>query len=55
MNQPWPAAVRWCFNQCADEHLQYCRREQQGTDKPGWCNALVNLQRSTPPARGTPA
>ena len=24
---PWPAAVRECLSQCAEEHLHYCRLE----------------------------
>ena len=33
-DDPWLAAVRECLNQCADEHLHYCRREQEPTDPP---------------------
>ena len=29
----WPRAVRECLNHCADEHLLYCRREQE-PDRP---------------------
>ena len=42
-DDPWPAAVRECLNQCADEHLHYCCREQGPTDHPGWRDALVQL------------
>ena len=42
-NDPWPTVVRECLNQCADEHLHYCRREQGPTDHPGWRDALVHL------------
>ena len=42
-NDPWPTAVRECLNQCADEHLHYCRREQEPTNHPGWRDALVHL------------
>ena len=30
----WPAAMRECLNQCAAEHLHYCRREHGPTDPP---------------------
>ena len=43
----WPAAVRECLNQCANEHLHYCCREQGPTDHPGWRDALVNLFHTT--------
>ena len=43
-DDPWPATVRECLNQCADEHLHYCRGEQGP-----WSFY------STPTARGTPA
>ena len=46
-DHPWPTAVRECLNQCADEHLHYCRREQEPTNHPGWRDALVNLIHST--------
>ena len=42
-DDPWPAAVRDCLNQSADEHLYYCRRDQGPTDQPGWRDALVHL------------
>ena len=42
-DDPWPAAVRECLNQCADERLHYCRREQGPTDHPGWRDPLVHL------------
>ena len=42
-DDPWPAVVRECLNQCADEHLHYCRCEQGPTDHPGWRDALVHL------------
>ena len=48
---PWPTAVRECPNQCADEHLHYCRPDQEPTNHPGWRDATS----STPPARWTPA
>ena len=35
--------MRECLNQCADEHLNYCRREQGPTDHSGWRDALVHL------------
>ena len=46
-DDPWPTAVRECPNQCADEHLHYCRREQEPTNHPGWRNALVHLFHTT--------
>ena len=46
-DDPWPAAVRECLNQCTHEHLHYCRREQGPTDQPGWRDALVNLFHTT--------
>ena len=46
-DDPWPTVVRECFNQCADEHLHYCRREQEPTNHPGWRDALVNLFHTT--------
>ena len=46
-DDPWPTAVRECFNQCADEHLHYCRREQEPTNHRGWRNALVHLFHTT--------
>ena len=39
----WPAAVREYLNQCTDEHLHYCCREQGPIDHHGGRNALVNL------------
>ena len=32
---PWPGAVQEWLHQCADEHLHYCRREQEPTNHPG--------------------
>ena len=46
-DDPWPTAVRECLNQCADEHLHYCRREQEPTNHPGWRDALVHLFHTT--------
>ena len=46
-DEPWPAAVHEYLNQCADEHLYYCRREQGLTNHPGWRDALVNLFHTT--------
>ena len=46
-DNPWPAAVRECLNQCADEHLHYCCREQGPTEHPGWRDALVHLFHTT--------
>ena len=46
-DNPWPAAVRKCLNQFADEHLDYCRREQEPTDHPGWRDSLVHLFHTT--------
>ena len=46
-DDPWPTAVQECLNQCADEHLHYCRREQEPTNHPGWCDALVHLFHTT--------
>ena len=46
-DDPWPAAVRECLNQCADEHLHYCRREQKPTERPRWRDALVHLFHTT--------
>ena len=43
----WPAAVRGCPNQCADEHLHYCRRERGPTEHPGWRDPLVHLFHTT--------
>ena len=43
----WPAALRECLNQCADEHLHYCRREQGPTDIPRWRDALVHVFHTT--------
>ena len=42
-DDPWPAALRECLNQCADEHLHYCHRDQGPTAHPGWCDAQVHL------------
>ena len=47
IDDPWSAAVRECLNQCADEHLHYCRRKQGPTNHPRWRNALVNLFQAT--------
>ena len=46
-NDPWTAAVQECLNQCADEHLHYCRREQGTADHPVWRDALVHLFHTT--------
>ena len=46
-DDPWPTAVQECLNQCTDEHLHYCRREQEPTDHPGWRDALVYLFHTT--------
>ena len=46
-DDPWPMAVRECLNQCTDEHLHYCRREQEPTNHPGWRHALVHLFHTT--------
>ena len=46
-DDPWPTAVRECLNQCADEHLHYCRREQEPSNHPGWRDALVHLFHTT--------
>ena len=46
-DDPWPTAVRECLNKCADEHLHYCRREQEPTNHPGWRDALVHLFHTT--------
>ena len=43
----WPTAVRECLNQCADDHLHYCRREQEPANQPGWRDALVHLFHTT--------
>ena len=43
----WPTAVRACLNQCADEHLPYCRREQEPSNHAGWRDALVHLFHTT--------
>ena len=52
-DDPWPAAVRECLNQCGDKQLHYCRRKQGPSDRPGWRGALVNLfhTSSTPDPR----
>ena len=39
--------MREGLNQCADEHLHYCWREQGPTDHPGWRDALVHLFHTT--------
>ena len=39
--------MRECLNQCADEHLHYCRREQEPTNHPRWRDALVHLFHTT--------
>ena len=46
-DDPWPTAVQECLNQCADEHLQYCCREQEPTNHPGWRDTLVHLFHTT--------
>ena len=46
-DDPWTTAVRKCVNQCADEHLHYCRREHEPTNHPGWRDALVHLFHTT--------
>ena len=46
-DDPWPAVVLDCVNQCADEHLKYCSRQRRPTDHPGWHNALGNLFHTT--------
>ena len=46
-DDPWPTAVRECLNQYADEHLHYCRREQEPSNHPGWRDALVHLFHTT--------
>ena len=46
-DDPWPTAVRECLNQCADEHLHYCCREQEPTNHPGWRDALAHLFHTT--------
>ena len=46
-DDPWPTAVRECLNQCADEHLHYCRREQEPTNHSAWRDALVHLFHTT--------
>ena len=43
----WLTAVRECLNQCANENLHYCRREQEPTNHPGWRDALVHLFHTT--------
>ena len=49
-DDPCHTAVQECLNQCADEHLHYCRREQEPSNNPGWHDALVHLLHTT----GTP-
>ena len=39
--------MRECLNQCADEHLHYCRRQQGPSDHPGWRDALAHLFHTT--------
>ena len=46
-DDPSLTAVRECPNQCADEHLHYCHREQEPTNHPGWRDALVHLFHTT--------
>ena len=46
-DNPWPAAVWECLNQCTDEHLHYCRSEQGPTNQPRWRDALLNLFHTT--------
>ena len=43
----WPTAVQECLNQGADEHLHYCRRQQEPTNRPGWRDTLVHLFHTT--------
>ena len=38
----WLTAVRECLNHCTEEHLHYCRREQEPTNHPGLREALVH-------------
>ena len=44
LSQP---SVWECLNQCADEHLHYCHRDQGPTDHPWWSDALVHLFHTT--------
>ena len=46
-DDPWLTAVRECLNQCANEHLYYCCREQEPTNHPGWRDTLVDLFHTT--------
>ena len=46
-NDAWPMAVQKCLNQCADEHLHYCRRRQQPNNHARWRDALVHLFHTT--------
>ena len=46
-DDPWPAAVRACLNQGADEHLHYCRCEEGPTSHPRWRAALYHLFHTT--------
>ena len=46
-DDPRLTAVREYLNQCADEHLHYCRRELEPTNRPGWRNTLVHLFHTT--------
>ena len=39
--------MRERLNQCADEHLHYCHREQEPTNHPGWRDALIHLFHTT--------
>ena len=45
--RPVAMAVGECLNQCADEHLHYCRREQEPTNHPAWRDALAHLFHTT--------
>ena len=46
-DNPWPTAVQDCLDYSADEHLHYCRHEQEPTNRPGWRDALVHLFHTT--------
>ena len=46
-DDPWPAAVQERLSQCANEHLHYCRCEQEPTDHSWWRDALVHLFHTT--------
>ena len=39
--------MRECLNKCADDHLDYSRREQEPINHPGWRDALVHLFHTT--------